>query len=330
MPMVPSRRAIMSGLGAALLSTLATKVRAQTWPGRPIRMIVPYPPGGASDVVARLITKQLSSALGTSVIVENRPGASTMIGAEAAARSDPDGYTVLMASSSTMCVVPTIFGSRTPYHPERDFTPISLVSRAPFFMMVSAESGIKDMKALLDLARSKPGQLSFGSNGPGGAAHLGMLLFQRAANVQMLHVPYRSITTAATDLIGGRVTTVLGDLSAVVGLVQSGQVRLIASASPERSPLVPEVPTLKEAIDVDIGEIGPWFGVFGPAKLPPEIASRLNAEIRSFLASASAQDFYKSIAQLPLSSTSEELEQLIRADTERFAAIIREQKITLE
>ena len=326
-----ARRDILLSLGAALVSFGSPiAARAQAWPGRPMRMIVPYPPGGASDVVARLITRQLATVLGTSVIVDNRPGASTMIGAEAAARSDPDGYTIFMASATTMSVVPTIYGKRTPFDPQRDFTPISLVSRAPFFMLVSAGSDIKDMKGLLDAARQKPGQISYGSNGPGGASHLGMLLLQRVAGVEMLHVPYRSITTAATDLVGGRVTAVLGDLSTVTGLVQSGQIRVIASASSERSPLAPEVPTIKEAAGVDLGDVGPWFGVFGPAMLPEEIGKRLNSEIRAFLASPPAQEFYKNIAQLPISSTPEELSRLMRADTERYATIIREQHITLE
>lgn len=326
-----TRRAVVAGLSGLSIAPLGARMAAaQAWPGRPMRMIVPYPPGGASDVVARLITKQLTSVLGTSVIVENRPGASTMIGAEAGARAEPDGYTILMASATTMSVVPTIYGSRTSYDPHRDFSPISLVSQAPFFIMVSAASGIRDLKELIDLAKRKPGELSYGTNGPGGASHLGMLLFQRVSDVQMLHVPYRSITTAATDLIGGRVSSVLGDLSAVTGLVQGGQIRLIASASPERSVLAPDVPTVKEAAGVDIGDVGPWFGVFGPAKLPVEIVSRLNTEIRSFLATQAAQDTYRTIAQVPLSSSPEELSRLIRTDTERYAAIIREQKITLE
>lgn len=329
-PEGPSRRVILTALSGLGLSAASNSVLAQAWPSRPMRMIVPYPPGGASDVVARLITKQLASGLGTSVIVENRPGASTMIGAEAGARADPDGYTLLMASATTMSVVPTIYGARTPYDPARDFSPISLVSRAPFFVMVSAESDIKDLRGLIAQARQKPGQLAYGTNGPGGASHLGMLLFGRVADVQMVHVPYRSITTAATDLMGGRVATVLGDLSAVTGLVQAGQIRLIASASPERSPLAPDVPTVQEAAGVDIGDVGPWFGVFGPAKLPGEIVSRLNAEIVGFLAAETTRDAFNKIAQVPVLSTPDELSRLIRTDTDRYAALIRDNKITLD
>lgn len=326
-----SRRGVLAGLPALLgPSLLPGRARAQAWPGRPIRLIVPYPPGGASDVIARLVARQLGTGLNTTVFIENRPGASTMIGAEAGARADPDGYTILMASATTMCVVPTIYGARTPYDPLRDFTPISLASRAPFFVMVAANSPIKDLKALVELARSKPGQLGYGTNGPGGASHLGMLLFEKRAGFEMLHVPYRSITTAATDLIGGRVMTVLGDLSAVTGLVQSGQIRLIAAASPERSPLAPDVPTVAEAAGVDLGEVGPWFGVFGPAKLPAEMATRMNREIVAYLGSASAKETFTAIAQVPISSSPDELTALIRADTERYAALIRDHKITLE
>ena len=326
-----SRRGLLTTMGAVGASALiAPPVFADNWPSRPIKMIVPYPPGGAADIIARVVNNHLSDVLGVPLVVENRPGASTIIAAEATARSEPDGYTLLIASTTTMCVIPNISGSKAQYDAKRDFTPISSVSRAPFFFMVPTTSDIKDLASLIAHAKAKPGSLSYGSNGLGSASHLGMLLFEKTSGIDMLHVPYKSISLAGNDLLTGTINLVLGDLSTVAGLVKDGRIRLIASASPQRSPLAPDIPTVAEATGIDIGDVGPWFGILGPAKLPPEIVKRLNEGIRAFASSDAARQTYNNISQLPLSSSPEEFAQLIQSDSNRFAAIIKENNITLE
>ena len=325
------RRCLAKCLGAlALLALCGGSAAAQAWPSRPVRLIVPFPPGGASDAVSRLLTAHLSTALGATFVVDNRPGASTMIGAEAAARAAADGYTLLMASTSTMAAVPALYGGRTPYAPLRDFVPVGLVSRAPFFIFVPSEAGASDLAELVRQARAQPGRLSYGSNGNGGSAHLGMELLQRAAGFEMLHVPYRSMVPALTDLVARRLSVVLGDLTSVGGALQSGQLRILAAASPERSPVAPDVPTVAEAIGLTGFDASPWFGVFAPTGVPDEVTLRLNAEMRRYLETGAARTAFGNIGQVPLSSSAVELRRLIEADAARFSALIREQKITVD
>lgn len=326
------RRGVLKGLGALALPALAARpATAQSWPGRPVRFIVPFPPGGASDVVSRLVTAHLSSAFGVPFVVDNRPGASTMLGAEAAARAAPDGHTLLMASTSTMAAVPALYGARTPYNPARDFAPVGLVSRAPFFVFVATESGIADLGELVRQARAQPGRLSYGSNGVGGSSHLGMELLQRAAGFEMIHVPYRSIVPAMTDLVARRLTMVLGDVTSVGGALQSGQLRVLAAASPERSPVWPEAPTVSEAIGIPTFDASPWFGIFAPAGVPEEVVTRVGAELRRFLTTDAARTAFLNIGQVALTSESPEaMRRLIAGDSERFGTLIREQRIAAE
>ncbi|WP_426959348.1 Bug family tripartite tricarboxylate transporter substrate binding protein [Muricoccus radiodurans] len=325
------RRDVLKAAGAlALPAILSRPAEAQAWPNRPVRFIVPFPPGGASDVVSRLVTAHLSAAFNVPFVIDNRPGASTMLGAEAAARSAPDGHTLLMASTSTMAAVPALYGSRTPYNPLRDFVPVGLASLAPFFVFLATEGGFADLGDLVRQARARPGQLSYGSNGAGAASHLGMELLARAAGFEMLHVPYRSIVPALTDLVAKRLSTVMGDVTSVGGALQSGQLRLVAAASRERSPVAPEVPTVSEAIGIPPFDASPWFGIFAPTGVPEEVVARLGVELRRYLSTDAARQAFLNIGQVPLIATSDELRRRVEADSERFGTLIREQRITVE
>jgi tripartite-type tricarboxylate transporter receptor subunit TctC len=223
---------------AALLSPGIA--RAQGWPMRPIRLTVPFPPGGAADVAARLLAEALAP-LGAPWVIDNRPGGNTAIGAEAVARSAPDGHSFLFCSNSTMASVPLLMAS-PPYDPARDFAAVALVSRAPFFLFVPASLGITDVAGFLALARAQPGALTYGSNGNGTAGHLGMEWLKQATGIDLLHVPYRSYVLALNDMLGGRIQAMLADLTVVAGAVEAGRVRALAAAVPERSGFFAELP----------------------------------------------------------------------------------------
>lgn len=323
------RREILMG-GAALACLRPGAARAQAWPNRPVRLIVPFPPGGAADVVTRLVAGQMASVLGTPWVVDNRPGGSTMIGAEAAARAAPDGYSFLLASTSTMAAVPALYGSRTPYHPQRDFAPVGLVARAPFFIFVQASAPIASLAELVSRAKAEPGRLSYGSNGTGQSAHLGMELLQRAAGFEMLHVPYRSMVPAMTDLLGGRLTAVLGDMTSAAGAVRAGQLRVLAAAGPERSPIAPDIPTVNEALGITAFDASPWFGVFAPAGTAEEVISRLAEALAAYLVSDAARSAFLNVGLVPIVATPAELTRLVASDFERLSRLIVEQRITPE
>lgn len=325
-----ARRSVLA-LGCLAASAAFPRLSfGRSWPDRTIKMIVPYPAGGAPDIIVRLLNAHLGPQLGVPLIVDNKPGGATIIAAVAAAQAESDGYTLLIASTSTLCLVPTLYGSRAHFDPIADFSPISLVSRAPFFFMTSKASPYRDLPTLIAAAKATPGKISYGSNAIGGASHVNMLLFQKAAGIEMLHVPYKSMTTATNDLLGGQIDVVLGDLSTVTGLVEAKEINLLAAASAQRSPLAPSVPTAAEISGVDVGEAGPWFGIFGPRNLPSDIVQRLNASISDFVNSPSARQTYEKVAQIPLSSSPAELANLVRDDLNRFAVTIREQKIAIE
>jgi tripartite-type tricarboxylate transporter receptor subunit TctC len=322
-------RRLMAGLALSALPGLHAGAQ-QPWPNRPVRVVVGYPPGGAADVAARLVAAHLTEALGAPFVLDNRPGASTIIAAEAAAKAAPDGYTLLFGSQSTMASVPVLFSARAGYDPGRDFVPVGLVCRAPFFVFVSAASPDADLRALLDRARARPGALTYGSNGAGAAGHLATELLLRDAGLRMTHVPYRSYVPAFTDLAGGRLDMVLGDLTAAGGAVQAGRLRLLAAVSPQRSAFAPEVPTAAEAAGLPPFEAGAWFGLFAPRGTPDAAVAALSAALRDYLATERAHTAFTGIGLGPLFASPEEVTALVRSDTERFGRLIREQGITAE
>lgn len=323
----PTRRALVAGL--ALAAARPALAQQPAWPSRPIRLLVPFPGGGAADVVARLVAAQLSTALGEPVVVENRPGGSTVIAAEAAARAAPDGYTLLFASGATMSSVPALLPS-VPYDPDRDFAPLALISRLPFFVFVPSRLDAADLQGLLALARAKPGAISYGTNGIGTIGHLGMELLARGAGVEMVHVPYRAYGPALTDMLAGRIQVIMADLTVMGGALRNGDIRALAAAQPERSGFLAEVPTVAEAAGLAEFDASAWFAFFAPAAVPAPIQARLTEVMLGWLGTEEAREALARIGQVPLAGGPEALRALIAEERARLGRVIREAGIRLE
>ena len=279
------RHFIASTATAACAALLPQLTQAQAWPSRPVRIVVPFVPGGGADTIARSISTALQQRLGQPVIVENKPGAGGAIAADQVAKSPADGYT-LMIGTNTFVTNPAI--TKTSYDPVRDFTAVTTLGTSPYLLLVSATSEFKTLEDLLKAGRAQPDKLSFGSAGNGGVTHLlGELLKQRA-KVSAQHVPYKGTAAALTDLIGGQVQFAFADTAAAVPQVQGGKLRALATTAPRRSTLLPAVPTLGEA-GVKLEVVG-FYGLFAPAKLPAPVLSKLNTEVAAVLHSQEIKD----------------------------------------
>ncbi len=315
------RRLVLAALAAPALA------HAEAWPSRPLRLVIPYGPGGAGDALARQTAAALSRALPQPVVPENRPGGNTLIGAEAVAKST-DGHTLLFCSSPTMSTAPILYGARLPYAPERDFAPVGLLARTPYFVFVPTASPAQDLPGLIALAREQPGKLSYASIGNGTVGHMTSELLARAAGISWNHVPYRSYGAIAPDLIAGRLDVVIADLTTFGPLVQSGHARVLAAATERRSAFLPDLPGMAElgfpGFDGSI-----WFGLFAPTALVAEVP-RLNAALHAWQAQPETTRALAAIGQVPAGSTPAELSALIRADAARFGPLIRDLGITAE
>ena len=327
MPSITRRAALAACLASPALAQ--GQAQGQEWPARPIKVLVGFPPGGAADVAARLLCEQLGRTLGATFVIDNRPGGNTVIAAEAAAKSPADGYTFLFCSNSTMASVPLLVAN-PPYQPERDFAPVSMVSRAPFFAFVPASLPVNSMAELLALARAQPGALSYGSNGTGTSGNLAMELLKLTEKLDIVHVPYRSYVQVLNDMLGGRIQLMLADLTVAGGALAAGTVKNLGAAVPARSSFFPEVPTVAEAINMPGFDAGVWFGLFAPAGVPEAVVRRVNAAAGAWLRTPEAREALRRIGQEPDPSTPEGLRETVRADSARYGRIIRETGIRLE
>ena len=311
---------------AAVLAAAAS-AQAQQWPSKPIRVIVNFPPGGAADQIARLVAPTLAEALGQPVVVENRPGANGNIGAEAVAKSPPDGYTLLMSSGGAFSVNPHLY-TKLPFDPLKDLEPIAAAARILVFLVVKPDLPAKSVNEFVALARANPGKLSYGSPGSGSSPHIATAMFARAAGIQVTHVPYKGAAPALTDLLGGQLDFMF-DPGIGLGQVRAGKLRLLAVGSPKRSPLFPDTPTVAESgiagFDADS-----WFGFYAPAGLPPDVAARLNGEINRALQTPAVRDRIAAIGGEPVAMSAAEFAEVQRKDRERFGAVIREAGIKLD
>jgi tripartite-type tricarboxylate transporter receptor subunit TctC len=271
MPLNRSARVVLAAVTAAALPAAA--LAQQPYPDKPIRFVVPYAPGGNTDVIARTLSEKMTPRLGQTVLVENRPGAGTLIGTEFVARAKPDGYTILLATIATHAINPHL--QKVSYDAFRDFEPVILIARGPFLVVVPPSLPAHTIKEFIALARAKPGQVSFGSGGPGSPQHLAVEVFKSVAKVDMTHVPYKGSAPALVDLMGGQITTMFDNTA--VQYVKAGKLRAIAMTGVKRTPVAPDVPTVRESgIAYDFYT---WQGVAAPAKTPPEIVSKLNQEM---------------------------------------------------
>jgi len=320
-------------LGAALLLSALyagqAQAQAQAWPNRAVRVIIPFPPGAGAENAARLVANHWSKVFGQGFVIDARPGGNTMIGAEAAARSAPDGYTLFLCAASTMVVTPALMGAKSPINAQRDFVPVGLVSRLPFFLVVPSSVPVNSVAGLVALAKSKPGAVTYASNGNGTAGHLGFEVLNRQLGVEMTHVPYKGYAQALPDLLGGRVTTMMADLVVVGPTLKEGRLRALAATSLERSKFLPALPTMAE-LGFPGYEVTVWFGVFAPAGTPADIVNRLNGEMRKYLAGQEAKEAFEKLGHEAAPSSPEELRAQVVSDADKYGKVIRDANIRLE
>lgn len=313
---------------ACVLAFAAGSAAAQSYPNKPVRVIIPFPPGAGAENAARLVSNHLASTLGQSFVIEAKPGGNTMIGAEAAARSPADGYTLFLCAASTMVVTPTLMGAKAPVT-AADFVPVSLVSRLPFFLVVPASSPVNSVAELIAAAKAKPGSLSYASNGNGTAGHLGFEILKRAQGIDIVHIPYKGYAQALPDMLGARVSTMMADLVVVGPAIKDNRLKVLAATSLERSRFLPNVPSMQELGHPGY-EVTVWFALFAPRGTPADIVTRLNAEARKYLATPEAREAYGRLGHEAEGSTPEQLAALVRADGEKFGRVIREANIRIE
>jgi len=321
------RKTIIAFAAAALLGGLRS-AQAQTWPAKPVRLIVPFTPGGGNDTIARLVGQKLSASLGQQVIVDNRAGAGGTIGAEAAARSAPDGYTMFLAGVATHGINPNL-RKKLPYDPVKDFQPVSLIASAPLIVVVHPSLPVRTTRDLVALAKAKPGQVTYASNGAGGSSHMAVELFNMMTGTKMLHVPYKGLSPALTDLISGQVQVMFSSAVAMLPQVKTGRLRAIAMTGAKRSPALPEVPTVAES-GVPGYETGSWYGVVVPAGTPKAIVDRLAHDIAAISKSADINQRLVEDAAIPVGNTPEEFSAFIRKELARWAKVVQQGHITIE
>lgn len=312
---------------AAALVLAGPAVRAQTYPSRQITLIIPFAAGGSNDVVGRAIGKKLTEAWGQPVIVENRPGAGGMIGTSAVAAAPPDGYTLLLVSS-TFTINPAIKKSM-PFDTIKDFTPVAFIARSPLLVTASNKLPVESVKELLALARSKPGQITYASSGPGSINQISAELIALSAGVKLMHVPYKGGAPALNDLLGGHVDIYVSSLPQVLPLAQSGQAKALAVTSARRTPLLPNVPTLDES-GITGFDLRSWWGIVGPAGMPANVVNALNSEIGKMLTSPELSTFLTNEGAEAETMTPQQFGDLMRLETERWIKVAREANISID
>ena len=301
---------------------------AQGWPERPVRIIVGYPPGGGTDLVARLVQQPLSTRWGQPVVIDNRPGANAIIATEAVAKAKPDGYTLLMAYATELAVNPATM-KKLPYDPVRDFTPIMQLASAPLVLALHPAVAAKDVRELVALAKAKPGTLSYSSSGSGSVHHFAGELFKLQTGTDLLHVPYKGSGPAAADAVAGQVQANFASVASVLRFVQAGRLRALAVTSKKRSSQMPDVPTMVEAGLADF-ELTSWYGLLAPAGTPPELVAKIHADVTAVLSSAESQKSF-AVQGLDLAGGSAQaFGEFIRAEAARFARIAKAGSISVE
>jgi tripartite-type tricarboxylate transporter receptor subunit TctC len=324
------RRSLLRGLAASiLLAGVAPAALAQAYPSKMIRFVVPYPPGGPLDAIARLLAEKMREGLGQQVIVDNKPGAGGNIGADAVAKSAPDGYTIVMGAVATHAINPSLY-AKMPYDPVRDFAPVSLVASVPNVLVinpdVAARNGINTVSDLVKYAKAHPGQLNFASGGNGSAGHLAGELFKSMARVSMLHIPYAGAAPAQLGLLAGQTDLMFDNLASASQNIRAGKLKALAVTTARRAEALPELPTVAEAgkaYGLSGFDINTWFGVLAPAGTPAPVVSRLNEEIRRALQSPDVRERMAKLGAEPSPTTPEQFGALIQAELKKYAAVVK-------
>ena len=310
------------------LVAVTSAAHADDYPTRPIRLIVPFAPGGGNDTVARLVGESLGKRLGQPVVVDNRTGAGGVVGAEAAAKAPADGYTLFLGGVGSHAINPNLHKD-LPYDPIKDFTAVSLLASAPLVLVVHPSLPAQSVQQLIGFARSHPGKLNYASNGNGSSSHLAAVMFASLAGIDMVHIPYKGLSPALTDLLSGQDELMFSSAIAILPHVRAGKLRILAVTSKKRMSLLPDIPTIAES-GVANYETSSWYGVLAPAGTRPEIVRRLHDEIVKVLAQ---DDVRKALAQEgaePVGNSSEEFAEFIRLEKQRLGAAIVRGKVTLE
>jgi tripartite-type tricarboxylate transporter receptor subunit TctC len=322
------KRMFAAALAALSVFAAAPVVAQQAWPARPLKLIVPYAPGGSTDQLSRAIAERLGGALGQPVVVENRPGGNTIIGAEATAKAPPDGYTMFMGSSGSLAVNPHVY-AKLPYEPNRDFAYVTLTASSPLVLVVNPSVPAKTVREFVDLAKAKPGAVSFASVGNGNPLHLAGELFKSMAGVDMLHVPYNGSAPALAAILGAQVDSMFDVVLTATPHVKAGKLRALGITGPKRVATLPEVPTIAESgypgYDASI-----WFGIVVPKGTPQPVVQRLNAELVKILRSDEMRQKFDPLALELMASTPEEMGAFVAKESQKWGKVIRDFNIRIE
>jgi tripartite-type tricarboxylate transporter receptor subunit TctC len=306
----------------------APALAQQSFPSRPVNLVVPFPPGGGTDTGARILAEQLSKRWGQPVVVENKGGAAGQIGADSVAKAKPDGYTLLLGNIGTQAINPSLY-AKLPYDADKAFAPVSLVAELPLAMMVNPALPAKTASEFITLAKSKPGQLSYSSSGAGSAPHLAAEIFKDQTGTFVLHVPYRGGGPAIADLLAGHVQLSFMTVLEASGHIKGGKLRALAVTGDKRVQALPDVPTLAEGVVPGFNAIS-WIGLLAPAGTPPDVVDKIAADVRAVLADDAVKARITALGGVPRATTPQEFGKLIADDKARYAQIIRSRKITVE
>jgi tripartite-type tricarboxylate transporter receptor subunit TctC len=321
-------RSLLLSLSLGLAATLAASVAlAETYPSKPVRLVVTYPPGGSSDLMARILGQKLSELWGQPVIVENKPGAAGSIGMEYAGHQLPDGHSFVIANLGPAIINPIL--SKVPYDVERDFVPISLIATGPNILVVNPASPAKTLGELVAYARANPGKLNFGSGGPGSIAHMSGEMLKSLAHVDMVHVPYKGGILSVNDLLAGHVDLVFSDALPVMQHIRAGKLRALATTGPERSPLAPDIPTCVESGVPGLVAVN-WWGVLLPAGTPKAIADKFHDDLVKVMQQPELKEKFASLGVDAVSGTPAELGAYMRSEKAKYAKLIKEANIKAE
>jgi tripartite-type tricarboxylate transporter receptor subunit TctC len=316
-------------LAVALAATCSAGAsRADDYPSRPIRIIVPYAPGGGADTVARIVARRVSDTIGQPIVIENRTGAGSILGTDAVAKAEPDGYTLLLGQSGPISINPAVYKDLR-YDPVKDFAPVTMTTAYPYILVVNAKLPAKSLQEFVALAKSQPGAMNYGTTGIGAANHLVAELFNGKAGLKMTHIPYRGTALAVGDLVAGQVTMVFGDPISVLPHMQSRSLRALAVTSLQRSAVAPEVPTVAESGFPGFDALA-WHGILAPAKTPPAIVKKLHAEIVSALKHPETQALLVKQAMQTVGNTPEEFAAFIRNDIAVWKAVAAEADVSVK
>jgi len=318
-------RVCRSLLLLAVFTPLAA-AQAPAWPTKPVRMIVPFPPGGSTDVVSRILGQRLAEGLGQTLVIDNRGGAGGNIGTDLAAKSAPDGYTILMGTV-TMSINPFLYPKMS-HDVLRDLAPVSVVASAPQVLVVHPSFPAKTVKGIIDFAKAKPGAINFGSSGNGTSGHLGIEMMKAAAGIQVVHVPYKGAAPAMADLLAGQVQVMFETITTAIPQLKAGKIRGIAVAASKRSTLLPDLPPMTETIPgLDTTS---WYGLMVPAGTPKAVISRLHVETAKALALADVRERYAALGTEPVGNSPEEFDRYLRAEMAKWSKVIRQAGVKLE